>query len=151
MTPGLLLLAAFIGMILGLVSAHRAPRVWIAATLLGAAAALAAAACMLVAGREWAWRSAFLVGGEPMHLRLDALSAFFLSLLAILGGAGGAYASEYWADPAHPRSAPAGRAWWNALLASMGLVLLTANGLHFLIAWEIFAVSAYFLITRERH
>src|ERR1017187_9429971 len=29
-----------------------------------------------------------------------------------------------------------GRAWWSVLLSSMGLVLLCANGLHFLIAWE---------------
>jgi hydrogenase-4 component B len=32
----------------------------------------------------------------------------------------------------------------------MGLVLLCANGLHFLMAWEAFALSAYFLITLER-
>jgi hydrogenase-4 component B len=31
----------------------------------------------------------------------------------------------------------------------MGLVLLCSNGLHFLIAWELFAVCAYFLITLE--
>ena len=32
----------------------------------------------------------------------------------------------------------------------MALVLLCANGLHFLMAWEAFALSAYFLITLER-
>ena len=30
------------------------------------------------------------------------------------------------------------------------MVLLSSNGLHFLIAWEIFTVAAYFLITLER-
>jgi len=32
----------------------------------------------------------------------------------------------------------------------MGLVLVAANGLQFLIAWELFALSAYFLITLDR-
>jgi len=71
-----------------------------------------------------------------VHLQLDGLSAFFLVLLAVLGGAGTLYASGYWTDAQHPRTAPTGRAWWNGLLLSMGLVLLCANGLHFLIAWS---------------
>ena len=33
---------------------------------------------------------------------------------------------------------------------SMGLVLTVSNGLHFLIAWELFAVCGYFLITLDR-
>ena len=33
---------------------------------------------------------------------------------------------------------------------SMGLVLTVSNGLHFLIAWELFTVSSYFLITLDR-
>ena len=34
-------------------------------------------------------------------------------------------------------------------MLSMGLVLTCGNGLHFLFAWEAFALSAYFLITLE--
>ena len=49
-----------------------------------------------------------------------------------------------------PASAPRGRVWWSALLLSMGLVLTVSNGLHFLIAWELFAICGYFLITLER-
>jgi hydrogenase-4 component B len=36
------------------------------------------------------------------------------------------------------------------MIMSMGAVLLSSNGLHFLFAWEIFAISSYFLITLER-
>jgi len=60
------------------------------------------------------------------------------------------YGREYWSEQAHPRSARAGRLWWSVLLLSMGLVLTVSNGLHFLIAWELFAVSSYFLITLDR-
>jgi hydrogenase-4 component B len=36
------------------------------------------------------------------------------------------------------------------LLLSLGFVLLSSNGLHFLVGWELFTVSAYFLITLDR-
>jgi hydrogenase-4 component B len=151
MTPGHLLLVAAIATVAGLASSWRAPRLWLAANLTAAVATLGAAIVVLAGGGTWDWSSDFFVGGEPVHLLLDAVSAFFLALLAVLGGAGGAYAREYWSDAAHPCSAPSGRAWWSAMVAFMGLVLLAANGLHFLIVWELFAVSGYFLITRERH
>jgi len=32
----------------------------------------------------------------------------------------------------------------------MGLVLTVSNGLHFLVAWELFAICGYFLITLDR-
>jgi hydrogenase-4 component B len=151
MTPGWLLFMSAIGMVLGALSAFRAPRVWLAATLTSAVAALAAAVWILKTGATWDWKTSFALGGETVHLQLDGLSAFFLALLALLGGAASLYAMEYWTDKQHPVSAPSGRAWWNGLLLNMGLVLLVANGLHFLIVWELFTVCAYFLITRERH
>jgi len=151
MTPGWLLLVAAIGMVIGMFGSFRAPRVWLATTLTSAVAALAAAVWVLKTGSTWDWPTSFAVGGEPVHLQLDGLSAFFLALLALLGGAASLYAKEYWTDKQHPVSAPSGRVWWNVLLLNMGLVLLAANGLHFLIVWELFTVSAYFLITCERH
>lgn len=151
MIPGCLLLVGVTGLVVGLFSAFRAPRIWLGALLVSTLTALAAAGWILVTGDTWDWRSSFPLGGEPVHLRLDALGAFFLALLALLGGGGGFYAQEYWNDRQHPASAPSGRMGWNALLLNMALVLLCANGLHFLIAWELFAVSGYFLITLERH
>ena len=151
MIPGWLLLAALAGSVVAIASAWKAPRTWLTATLTVSAASLVAAIFVLSGGEPWEWRSSFAVGGEPLHFRLDAISAFFLALLAVLGGAGAAYSREYWSDVMHPRSAPSGRVWWTAMIAFMGLVLLSANGLHFLIVWELFAVCAYFLITRERH
>ena len=150
MTPGWWLLIAGAGLVAGILGAFNSPRLWLAATLTGAGAAFAAAVEMLAGGMTWDWRPAFVIGGEALHLQLDGLSAFFLILLAVLGGAGTLYSSGYWSDKAHPDSAPPGRAWWNGLLLNMGFVLVCANGLHFLIAWEIFTVCAYFLITRER-
>jgi hydrogenase-4 component B len=105
---------------------------------------------VLSGGGNWEWRSGFLVGGEAVHLRFDAIGALFFALLSVIGGVGAIYQSEYWSDKSHPRSAPHGRVWWGLLILSLQGVLLSANGLHFLIAWEIFTVSAYFLITLDR-
>jgi hydrogenase-4 component B len=149
-TVGWLLFAAAASIVLGLLSAYRAPRVWLVATLAASAAALAASACVLASGVAWDGRAAVTLGGEGLHLRLDALSAFFLALLALVGGATTLYAHGYWRDKDHPISAPSGRAWWAVLLLSMSLILLATNGLHFMVAWELFSISVYFLITLER-
>jgi hydrogenase-4 component B len=151
MTAGHLLLIAALAMLVSILAGRFARRIWLASTIAGAVAALAAAVWVLAGGAEFEWRSGFAVGGEPLHVRFDGISAFFMALLSIVGGAGAAYSSEYWTDEAHPRSARAGRVWWSGLLMSLGAVLLSSNGLHFLIAWELFAVSCYFLITLDRH
>ena len=131
------------------VFARFAPRLWAGAVVAGAGMALAASAFVLAGGAAWEWRAGFALGGEPPSLRLDAVSAVFLALLAVVGAAGAVYAEEYWGDAEHPRSARAGRAWWSAILICIGMVLLAANGLLFLVAWELFAVSGYFLITLD--
>lgn len=149
MTPAPLLLLA-LGLLLASIAAGvRFPRSWLALTCSGALALLGAAAVVLLGPRSWAWRGTE-VGGEPLHLHLDALSAMFLALTAVVGGAGAAYSRSYFSDRDHPAAAPRGRAWWSAMLLCLALVLTSANGLHFLIAWELFTVCAYFLITLER-
>jgi hydrogenase-4 component B len=150
MIAGWLLLAAGIGLIAGMTAAFRAPRIWLATTFTGAIVAFAAAVWTLASGTTWDWQPGFVIGGESLHLHFDAISAFFLLLLSFVGGAGALYSHEYWNDKNHPSSAPVGRVWWNVLLGNLGMVLLIANGLHFLIAWELFTVAAYFLVTLDR-
>ena len=150
MYVGPLLLAAAIGLLISVAGGRRSPRLWLAGTAAASCAALGAAAVVLAGGADWDWRSGYRVGGETLHLRLDALSALFVALLGLVGGLGAVYARGYWPDAAHPRSAGPGRLWWSAMLFSIGLVLLSSNGLHFLVAWEIFTVSSYFLITLDR-
>jgi hydrogenase-4 component B len=150
MNAGPLLLISASALLIAIVSGRAAPRLWLVMTVVGAGAALGAAVGVLGGAGEWNWRSAAGVGGERLHFRLDALSAVFVALLGVVGALGTIYAREYWTDVAHPRSARSGRVWWSVLLASIGLVLLSSNGLHFLIAWEVFAVAGYFLITLDR-
>jgi hydrogenase-4 component B len=128
---------------------RRWARVWLALTLVGALAGMGAALFVLGGAGDWEWRPRFALGREPLHLRLDAISALFLIPVCVVGGMGAAYAREYWSDH-HRRSAARGRAWWSVMLMSLALVLTASNGLLFLAAWEAMALSSFFLITLER-
>lgn len=139
-----------LAMLATLLAAGRAPKVWLTTLLTGAAAGLAAAVATLATGATWEWAGPSGLGGECLRLRLDAISALFLALLSLVGGAGAVYGREYWAEARHPRSARAGRLWWSVLVLCLGLVLVSTNGLQFLLGWELFTVAAYFLVTLDR-
>src|SRR4051812_44357041 len=98
MTPDWLLPLAAVSLVAGIVSGPWFSRTWLALTLAGAIGALAAALLVLFGGADWEWRSVFSVGGELVHLRLDGVSAMFLALLCVVGGAGAVYAREYWSE-----------------------------------------------------
>lgn len=150
MTPGLLFSLALLGLAGGVAAGFRWPRLWLGLTLGAAVAALGAALVILGGTADWDWHGGVRFAGQPLHLRLDGLSALFLALLGVIGGAGAAYSRGYWTDEDHPDSAGRGRVWWSAMLLSMVFLLAEANGLHFLIAWEVFAISGYFLIALDR-
>ncbi|MFI5357391.1 MAG: proton-conducting transporter membrane subunit, partial [Opitutales bacterium] len=148
--PGSLLLLAAVALVAAVGAGLWSRRLWLGLIFTGGLAVLAAAGRVLAGAADWEWRSAFAVGGEALHVRLDGLSALFLALVGVVGMAGAVYAGEYWSDERHPGTAPRGRAWWGALMLSMTGVLLASNGLHFLLAWELFTLSAYFLVTLDR-
>src|SRR5881394_3583611 len=138
----LLLAICGAGMLFSIFAGARAPKLWLASLLGGAAGGLGAAAIVLATGAVWDWQAPMKIGGEVAHLRMDAISALFFALLSVVGGAGAVYGREYWKEKEHPFTVRSGRIWWSALLLCLGLVLVSANGLHFLIAWELFTVAA---------
>jgi formate hydrogenlyase subunit 3/multisubunit Na+/H+ antiporter MnhD subunit len=82
-------------------------------------------------------------------MELDALSAWFLLLLAIVGGVATVFGVTYMRrERAHGPVAPV-HAAWATLLAGMVGVLLSRSAVLFLLTWEAMAVSAYFLIMFE--
>ena len=106
MTVGRFLVLAAFSLLIGAALGRRNSRLWVALTVGGMAAALAAALLVGCGAQDWEWRSSFAPGGEPVHLRLDGLSALFLGLLSVIGGASAVFSSGYWADQDHPGSAP---------------------------------------------
>jgi formate hydrogenlyase subunit 3/multisubunit Na+/H+ antiporter MnhD subunit len=84
----------------------------------------------------------------PFHLRLDALSAFFMLLLG--GAAFGitVYASGYFKSmAAGPLALLA--LWYHLFLGGMATVLLANDAYAFMVAWEVMALSSYFLVTTD--
>jgi hydrogenase-4 component B len=84
----------------------------------------------------------------PFHLRLDALSAFFLVLLG--GAAFGVtvYAIGYLRGMEHGPLALL-VLWYHLFLVGMTMVLLADDAYAFMVAWEVMALSSYFLVTTD--
>lgn len=80
---------------------------------------------------------------------LDALSAFFLVPIFLVGGVGSVYALGYWPQRRHLRNGRHLRFFWGILAAGMALLVISRHALTFLMGWELMALSAFFLVTVE--
>ncbi|PIW29235.1 MAG: hydrogenase 4 subunit B [Rhodobacterales bacterium CG15_BIG_FIL_POST_REV_8_21_14_020_59_13] len=77
------------------------------------------------------------------HLRLDALSAVFLTLLGVGGAAASIYAIGYGQHEHEPhRVLP----FYPGFLGAMTLVLLAADAFTFLLSWEIMSLLSWALV-----
>jgi formate hydrogenlyase subunit 3/multisubunit Na+/H+ antiporter MnhD subunit len=103
-----------------------------------------------------------LLGGTPESLQapwgvplaafvveIDALSAFFLVPIFVLGGLAAVYGRAYMRSESDKRSLGPSIFAFNVLVASMALVVIARNAVLFLVAWEVMALSAYVLVTFE--
>ncbi len=84
-------------------------------------------------------------------LRLDPLAAFFLVPIFLIGALASIYGIGYWPQLRHPRNARGLRTWFGLLIAGMTVLTIAASAMSFLLAWEIMAISAFFLIATEDH
>lgn len=96
----------------------------------------------------------FAAGSAPASLTapfigLDALSAFFLVPILLVGGLGSIYGLGYWPAEKHPGDARKVQAFWGSLVAGMSLLVIAKNTLVFLFGWEAMALSAFFLVSAE--
>ena len=87
------------------------------------------------------------VPGGALAIRVDALSAFFAAPVFLLAGAGGLYAERYW--PAARMRAGYVRTFFGVMTGALALLMCAANTILFLAAWEIVAVTSFFLIATE--
>lgn len=115
------------------------------ASAIGFTSALPALSAATPQHTTFAWPAA----GITLTLTLDPLAAFFLLPIFLLTFCGALYAIDYLHFPA--RSWRAGLHWffYNSLGASMAAVVLAANGLFFLLAWELMSLSSFFLVTHD--
>jgi len=82
----------------------------------------------------------------PFHLRLDALSAFFLILLGGASAGISIYSAGYF-RPGETLVAGLYGLLYHLFLAAMAVVILADDAYLFMVAWEAMALSSYFLVT----
>ena len=136
----------------GLAFGRRSQRGQEIATLLSIVGALLGAVAALVAlsdGRVETLTLAGPLAALPLHLRMDPLTAFFLLPVFVLGGAGALYGARYWRQVEHPENGLKVRLCWGLLIASLAAVLVAADAVAFLLAWEVMALSAFLLVSTE--
>jgi hydrogenase-4 component B len=88
-----------------------------------------------------------IVGG--LALRLDALGAFFLILIGLVGASASIYGFGYSKAYKDRYSVRMLGAMFNILLLSLALQVLADNALTFLVIWEAMSLSAYWLVLTE--
>ena len=88
-------------------------------------------------------------GGVLIHL--DPLGAYFVGIAGFVGLPAAVYGIAYTAAPQPPYSLRLLGAMFNLFLFGMTLVPCAGNVLTFALAWELMAVTSYFLVMTEAH
>lgn len=117
----------------------------VAAALLG----LPAAIFMLLTGRTAAYAIAWNLPFDTCLIALDPLSLLFIIPVFLVFACGSVYANGYWPAASHRSTEPVLRFFYGILAAAMAMVVVSRNGVLFLIAWEIMAMAGYFLLVIE--
>lgn len=82
----------------------------------------------------------------PFHLRIDALSGFFLLLLGAASFGISLFSTGYFRSM-DPAEAALLSLQYHVFMAAMALVFMADDAYMFLVAWEGMALSSYFLVT----
>jgi formate hydrogenlyase subunit 3/multisubunit Na+/H+ antiporter MnhD subunit len=115
---------------------------------LSALLSLALAALALAALPAAAGAAVLPIGlpGLPFHVRLDALSAFFLVVLGLASAGISIFAGGYFRAG---EGTPPGLMClqYHVFLAAMAMVMLADDAYAFMVCWELMALSSFFLVT----
>jgi len=94
--------------------------------------------------------SPFFLAEVGFEFRLDRLAAWFLAVIALIAIPVAGYSPEYMGHLAKRADMRVFVAALPALLLSMVLVVLAANALTFLVAWELMSLSSFFLVATDQ-
>ncbi len=119
-------------------------------TVLGAAC-LAVAALQGFSGGVREWEGAWSLPFGPVALRLDPITAVFLMPIAVIGALGSVYAPAYGRLGHGDGRLPIQLAAFELLLASMALVVVAANTVLLLLAWELMTITSWYLLSSDHH
>ncbi len=150
MAPILVAVAVLLGSGLLALAASRAPRLATAIGALGAVAAavigLAPTVAALGGGPPLALARGWAVPAGTLAFGLDPLSAFFLAPLLVLSAIAAVYGRAYLLAYAARKPLGPPAFFFNALVASMILVVVARDGVLFLVGWEAMTLTSYLLV-----
>jgi hydrogenase-4 component B len=82
---------------------------------------------------------------------IDDISLIFLIPIFLITALGSVYGISYWNQREHAGNGRQLRLCWGLLAAAMAMVVLARDGVLFLMAWEIMALAAFFLVSTEQN
>lgn len=119
--------------------------------IIAASLGLAGAGLTLTAGRSVVWSIDWPFPFGPASFGLDPLSALLALPILFVAACCSIYALEYWPAATNPRTIRKITLFFGLLVAALlGVVMARCAGL-FLLAWEIMALSTYFVLTTDDH
>lgn len=127
---------------------------WIACTLNVAGSVIGGAALLLQHAQPGITHSIDMQWVLPVGrfaLAVDDLSLIFFIPILFISALGSIYGLSYWKQSQHAGNGGKLRLCWGLLTAGMALVVLARDGVLFLMAWEIMALAAFFLIATEEN
>jgi hydrogenase-4 component B len=136
------------GLFLGWRSAWGA-RIAVGMVVVGCLSGLAGGLLAIAGARGDVLFLAAPVPGMEMRFGVDVLTGIFVLPVFLVGGLGSIYGARYWSPREHPRNGRRLRLCYGLLVASLAWITLARDGIVFLVAWEVMALTNFFLITTE--
>jgi hydrogenase-4 component B len=106
-------------------------------------------AALALSGPAVAWTASWSTPGASLSVRADALSAFFLLPVLGLPALGSVYGLGYWPQAERGAQSIRLQLFFGLVTGAMTLVCVAANAILFLAAWEVMALSGFFLVLIE--
>ena len=132
-----------------MVGQHVATFLSVAGAIIGLASAILASATSDPIDLSLPWSMPWGAGASAFALKIDGLSVIFLLPVFWMAGLGSIFGEGYWRQKDHTANARKLRLFYGLLPASMALVIIAADSIVFLFAWEVMTLSAFFLVTTE--
>ena len=120
-------------------------------TIIGSLAGLGGAFATLINGTSSSYTVSWHVLGDLCEIGIDPLSAIFLLPILILSTCCSIYATGSWSASENPRTSGKLHFFFGLLSAALACLVMARNSIMFLLAWEVMALSAYFVLTTEDH
>jgi hydrogenase-4 component B len=106
-------------------------------------------AALALTGPTPTWTGAWSMPGGSLSLRVDALSAIFLLPALVLPALGAVFGLRYWPQAQRGAQSVRLQLFYGLVTGAMAVVCVAANALLFLAAWELMALSGFFLVLTE--